>query len=496
MPRCRPCWPGRRRRSRRGTVTTVPDFLAAARQVADAILYEGYLLYPYRGSARKNQSRFQFGVLMPPAYHDVDASEPSVSQTDCLLEAPEDAGVTVIARFLHLRRRQVEVEDGAGGSCPVSSVQVDGAEVTTWDEAAEREHRATVPLAELLNGGVDSAFEVPGSESAETLTDGAGHSAGRLVRRQAPLTAVIRLRAERLPGPYGALRLRLTIENRTAPDGPLRRREDGLRFALIATHALIHVPGGRFLSPTDPPEWAAPYAEACTNVATWPVLAGPEECRELVLSSPVILYDHPRIAAESAGDLFDATEIDEILTLRTLALTDEERREARATDPRAAELLDRLDGLPPEMLERMHGAIRYLGPPAGEPADTPGTGVPVAGGGGARGPAAATQDRSVPWWDPGSDTSVSPETDHILIGGVRVARGSRVRMRPGARRADAQDLFLAGRSALVEAVLHDVDGNVHLALTPEDDPAADLQRGHGRFLYFAPDEVEPLEAPT
>jgi hypothetical protein len=477
-------------------VTAAAEFLADARRVADAILYEGYLLYPYRGSARKNRSRFQFGVLMPPAYHDVDASEPSVSQTECLLEGPDEARVTVIARFLHLQRRQVEVGDGAGGFRPVASVRVDDAEVTTWDEAAEREHRATVPLAALLAGGVDSAFEVPGGESAEALTDRAGRVAGRLVRRQAPLATVIRLRAERLPGPYGALRLRLTIENRTSPDGPLRCREDGLRFALIAAHALIHVPGGKFLSLTDPPEWAAPYAQACVNVATWPVLAGPEECRELMLSSPVILYDHPRIAAESAGDLFDSTEIDEILTLRTLALTDEEKREARATDPRAADLLDRLDGLPPEMLERMHGAIRYLGPPAPAGAGQPGAGVPMAGTPEAGAAASAAQDRPVPWWDPASDTSVSPESDHILIAGVRVARGSRVVMRPGARRADAQDLFLAGRSALVEAVVHDVDGNVHLAVTPEDDPTADLQRGHGRFMYFAPDEVEPLEVPT
>jgi len=465
-------------------VTAAGEFLADARRVADAILYEGYLLYPYRASARKNQSRFQFGVLMPPAYREIDASEPSVSQTECLLEAPDDAQVTVIARFLHLQRRQAEVGDGAGGFRPVASVRVDDAEVTTWDEAAEREHRVTVPLAALLDGGVDAAFEVPGSESAETLTDRAGRPAGRLVRWQAPLAAVLRLRAERLPGPYGALRLRLTTENGTSPDGPLRRREDGLRFALIAAHALVHVPGGRFLSLTDPPEWAAPYVQACVNTATWPVLAGPEECRELVLSSPVILYDHPRIAAESAGDLFDSTEIDEILTLRTLALTDEEKREARATDPLAAGLLDRLDGLPPEMLERMHGAIRYLGPPAA-------AGRPEAGAA-----ASAAQDRSVPWWDPGSDASVSPESDHIEIAGVRVARGSRVVMRPGARRADAQDLFLAGRSARVEAVFQDVDGQVHLAVTPEDDPAADLQRGHGRFLYFAPDEVEPLEVPT
>jgi len=75
---------------------------------------------------------------------------------------------------------------------------------------------------------------------------------------------------------------------------------------------------------------------------------------------------------------------------------------------------------------------------------------------------------------------------------VRVASGSRVIMRPGIRRADAQDLFLAGRAATVQAVLHDVDGDVHLAVSPDQDPAAELQRSHGRFLYFAPDEVEPL----
>ena len=106
------------------------------------------------------------------------------------------------------------------------------------------------------------------------------------------------------------------------------------------------------------------------------MLAGPQDCRDLMLSSPVILYDHPEIAAESAGDLFDATEIDEILTLRTLTLTDAEKRQARATDSRAAELMDRLDDMPPEMLDRMHGAIRYL-------RSAPGGGAALGGGGGA-----------------------------------------------------------------------------------------------------------------
>jgi hypothetical protein len=130
----------------------------------------------------------------------------------------------------------------------------------------------------------------------------------------------------------------------------------------------------------------------------------------------------------------------------------------------------------------MHGAIRYLSPGPGKAAAAPPTFTEA----GERPPA--------PWWDPGSDTTVSPETDHVLVAGVKVARGSRVRMRPGARRTDAQDLFLTGREALVEAVLHDVDGQVHVAVSPVSDPLAELQRNHGRFLYFAPDELEPVEA--
>jgi hypothetical protein len=515
-----------------GRATVAPAFAEHARRVADAILYEGYLLYPYRGSAQKNQERFQFGVLMPPAYRSVDECEPSATQTECVLECPADAEIEVTLRFLQLQRRTVQARSPHGFS-DVGSLEVDGAEVTPWDEAAERQHRAAAPLTVLLEKEIESPFHIAADETTEDITDAAGHVAGRLIRRRAALSGVIRMSAERLPGPYGALRLRVRVENHTEPDGPLRRRADGLRFALVAAHSLIGVPGGRFLSMTEPPEWAAAMVGGCVNTATWPVLAGPGDCRELMLSSPVILYDHPEIAAESAGELFDSTEIDEILTLRTMTLTDAEKRAARSTDPKAAELLDRLDHLPPEMLERMHGAIRYLKPAApsrsggaalGGGGPAPGGEIPEFGGfpqiggfpqpgefpefggfpesagfpegagpppGGGQ-PGDPARPGQAPWWDPGADRSVSPETDHVLIGGIRVARGSRVRMCPGARRADAQDLFLTGRTALVEAVLFDVDGHVHLALVPDDDPAAEMQRNHGRFLYFAPDEVEPL----
>jgi hypothetical protein len=468
-----------------------PGHLEHARKVADAILYEGYLLYPYHKAAQKNQVRFQFGVLMPRGYDVVDPHESGESQTECLLECADDAEIQVLVRFLHLQRRTVQgVSPQTGDLHDVGTLQLDGSEYTSFDEAAEREQRITVGVASLLASDSSVDFHISAGTATEDVTDGRGLLAGRLVREWSALAGSIRLHAERVAGPYQALKLRVQVENITSPPEGLGSRDDGLAHALIAAHSLLAVPGGTFLSMTDPPEWAAAEVAACQNEGTWPVLAGPAGCTELMLSSPVILYDHPEVAAESAGDLYDATEIDEILTLRTLTLTDAEKRLARATDSRASDLIDRLDDMPPEVLERMHGAIRYLrSAPAGANAGSgPGSGA---------GPAPDITARpSVPWWDPGADASVSPETDHVVIEGVRVARNSRVVMQPGSRRADAQDLFLAGREAIVEAVLSDVDGHVHLAVTPVDDPAADLQRNHGRFLYFAPDEVNPLPGPA
>jgi len=466
-----------------------PDHLEHACRVADAILYEGYLLYPYHKAAQKNQVRFQFGVLMPRGYEIVDGSEASFCQTECLAECRADAQVQVVVRFLQLQQRiavpsssemlqRESVPPDTWSGPAASTVTVDGAAYTSFDEAAEREQRVTATVPELLGGGACHEFHIPAGEATQQLTDSSGEVAGFLVRRWAALDGMIRLHALRVAGPFQALRLTVQVENTTKPSAPLRNRDDGLRRALIAAHSLIGLSGGKFLSMTDPPEWATAAVAACQNSGTWPVLAGPDDCASLMLSSPVILYDHPEVAAESPGDLFDATEIDEILTLRTLALTDAEKRLARATDSRAAELLDRIDDMPPEVLERMHGAIRYLR--SGQ-------------AGTATGRASQVTDRpSVPWWDPGSDASVSPEADHVLIDGIPVARNSRVLMQPGSRRADAQDLFLTGREAIVEAVLFDVDGQVHLAVTPADDPAADLHRSHGRFLYFAPDEVVPV----
>jgi hypothetical protein len=472
-----------------------------ARKVADAVLYEGYLLYPYRASAAKNQARWQFGVLMPRLWSEAGPDEPWATQTECLLE-PEDATtVRVLVRFLHVQSKTVEeVDVEAGTFREVGALPVDGSELAPWDEATEQEMTVEAPLARLLEGELVTSFERPGGRRVEPVHTAAGKLAGRTVRRRWPVMGTVKLAALRLDGPYGLIRLRLVVENASAWQDPKADRGTALRRSLVAAHSLIGIDRGVFLSLLDPPEWAKPFAEACANLHTWPVLIGDEGRRDAMLSSPIILYDHPTIAPESPGDLFDATEIDEILTLRTMALTEAEKREARATDERAAAIIDRVDNMPPELLERLHGAVRYLrgveGAEEGPEIDPPGIPSPLGGLATATGPTTDTPEphppELVPWWDPGADRTVSPETDGVMVAGVMVAKGSRVRLRPGQRRADAQDMFLADREATVEAVFLDVDGNRHLAVTLDEDPAADLQRWHGRYLYFSPDEVETL----
>jgi hypothetical protein len=442
-----------------------------ARKIADAVLYEGYVLYPYRASSGKNQVRWQFGVLAPRQWSDAGGCEHCWSQTECLLEGGFELAGKV--RFLQIQRRIVEesVDADLDTFREVESLEAEGELWTSWDEAIERE----VDFAESSESSRGEhliEFEFPASRATEAIVTRSGRRVGRFVRESTALKGTIRLFAEPIEESRALRRLRLQIENVTLWHDATASRDVVMRSSMLGVHALLEAKRGKFVSLIDPPEWAKGAVQRCSNVRTWPVMVGNEGDRDVVLSSPIILYDYPQIAPESPGDLYDATEIDEILTLRTMTLTEDEKRQARATDPRAAAIIDRVDDMPPEILDRLHGALRYLR------AATTKT---------------ETQTEPPPWWDPGADASVSPETDRVQVGEVSVSKGCRVRLRPGPRRSDAQDMFLAGKTARVEAVYFDVEEKEYLAVTLEDDPAADFMQTHGRFLYFYPDEVEPLE---
>lgn len=434
-----------------------------ARAIADAVLYEGYLLYPYRGTSSKNQSRWQWGVLGPPGAAEAGIGEDDRLSTQFLVDGAD--AITLVVRFLQLQHRSAERDTGCGRYQPVDELTTPSGSWLSWDEAVESE-RAFGPF-ELGEAPGQWSLPVAAPSGADTeLVTG-----GRLVRTREQVCATLSVGVER----EDALRLvTVTLNNAgTSATG----KADAIARSLIGTHIIAEAVDGAFVSLLDPPERAAAAAARCRQRRCFPVLAGLPGETGLLLVSPIILYDHPEIAEQSEGALYDATEIDELLTLRVMTMTDTEKAAARATDPLAAQIIDRCDAMSPESMQRLHGVLRdpHLGEPAGRPDLIP-----------------AVPD-GVPWWDPLADNAVRPDIDAVLVNGVAVARGSRVRLHP-ARRADAQDLFFSGKTARVSAVHQDVDGNQHVGVVVDDDPAADLHDWYGRYLYFAPDEVEPLEA--
>jgi hypothetical protein len=285
------------------------------RAIADAVLYEGYLLWPYRRSATKNQRRWTFGGVFPRAHSDRHPDDRWRVRAECLVEGDGDVAVT--ARFLQVVRRRVT---GA-------------ARYNDWDEAVERE----------LGPG---PFELPAGEAVERLEE------GDVARTWERLEG--RLDVRREPG-----RVLVELANTTPWDGD--DREAALRHAFCSAHVVLHAHGAAFVSQQDPPARLRDATAALRNEGLWPVLVGAPGSRETVLASPFILEDHPRIAPESPGDLFDGGEIDQLLVLNILSLTDEEKEEMRASDPRARKILERTEALTPEELMRLHGAIREFG---------------------------------------------------------------------------------------------------------------------------------------
>jgi hypothetical protein len=301
---------------------------AAVEQVASALLYEGYLLYPYRRSAVKNRQRFNFGVIFPEAHARAEAGDAGEMRTECLIQGDAAARLDVSVRFLHLFVRTPE-QPGE----------------PAWHDAMER--NITVPgvaLRDLVALPRSVAFAFPAAAQPG---------------RQLGLTGRVELGVEAAGD--ATWRVRVTILNRTALGAePSSDRDELLLRSLVSAHTILRVAGGDFVSLTDPPEALRPAAAACRNLGTWPVLAGDEHFRSTMLSSPIIVGDYPTVAPESPGDFFDGTEMDEMLSLRILTLTDEEKREMGATDERARRLLERTEQLGEADLMRLHGVLRQI----------------------------------------------------------------------------------------------------------------------------------------
>jgi hypothetical protein len=431
--------------------------LEVVEKVADAVMYEGYVLYPYRASALKNRLRWQFGVVAPREYSERCGGESWHAQAECPVEPGRRPRLTVKVRCLQLQRRRIEepIDGDPAGWRECERVISDGREFLTWDEAVPQAIvQGGMALEELCIREHMTPFHLANAQDKEVLYSAKGDRVARITRERWPVSAVLRVAATRSGD---LVKVRVRVENTTEwSDSGSLDRGVVLRQSLIGCHFLLHVEDAQFVSLMDPPSHAVNAVKSCVNEHMWSVLAGVSPSRDLMLSSPIILYDYPAVAPESSGNFFDATEMDEMLTLRVMTMTDLEKREAAATDERAKVIVDRAAGSDSGNMASLHGAIRsfeeLLNPPS----------------------------------DP------SPEQAFVDVGTVRLSRGHRVRLTPN-KRGDSMDMFLTGRLATITSVHRDLEDRVYVAVTLDDDPGADLRQAYGRFFYFSPDEIRPIE---
>jgi hypothetical protein len=375
-------------------------------RLLETLVYEGYALYPYTPGATKNATPTPFGIVYPPAYavdgpHTFDRARMQLVVDPAAPDAPIRAAVV----FLE--------PTGEGHKCVERRIEL-----------------GPVALDELVRRdvSVEFGFDAVG-----------GHA---------------RMSATPLDG--GLHRIALCAHNSTAVPEALDRAT-ALRSAMLSTHLVVQAPGSRFASPVAPGPGAAPAVADCDHVNIFPVLATHSD--DTVLGAAIVLPDHPQIAPESHGDLFDATEIEEALLLHVLALSDGERAAIAEQDPKVRAMLERAEAAGPEEIARLRGRVTI-----GE---------------------IAPEHRPGP-----ADVAGEPE---VRVAGVTYRRGAKVWLRPLPGRAP-QDSVWADRLATIERIYRDYEDGVHIAVTVDDDPGQPLMRDIGRYLYFKPSEVEVVAA--
>jgi hypothetical protein len=441
--------------------------------IVRAVLYEGYILYPYRPSSRKNQrERFTFGRVYPRAYSDSqNGVEPCLMQTECLLRPPgESQTLEVSLRFLQASWREVGLLPAPVTEWPsdpgaepevqlVPSLMAAGILYQTWQEAVERS--VTLPPEILLGPRhfFHQTFHFDASRTTEPIRDETGQIVAVLHRRHEALDGELEVTVA--PGKVpGCRRVTVRVWNDTQlTDDLLEDTGAVLMRTFASTHTVLQAPGGNFVSLTDPDPLYAGEARECRNVGTWPVLVGDAKVahHDTVLSSPVILYDFPAIAPESPTEFFDSTEIDQMLSLRVLTMTDEEKREMRDVDPLARRLLERASSLGAEDFLHMHGTMRDM-------------------------------HRSEDFFNP------AERLHSVVVGGGPVRPGDRVKVKPKGR-ADALDVLFKEKTAVVEAIEQTLEGAIQVAVVFDDDPGKDLgmTRQPGHRFFYATDELEAVK---
>jgi len=326
-----------------------------ARKVANSVLYEGYMLYPYRPSAIKNRQRWSFGILYPPTYAEVlSGTERSCMHTECLVQGDAEAAIQIELRFLHFFARQVFQRTHDPDEA-VPALTIDSRLFESGDEGNER---SAVFHFQPREGNRNFAFSFPGGSQGEELQDSAGEMVGKVSHSPQEVRGTVAFKAEEVR--QDIWKLSIDVDNQTLLGTNPQDRSAALLSSLLSAQLILTANAAQFISLLDPPEDLKQAVAACRNIGNFPVLLGCEGEHEIMLCSPILLYDYPQVAPESIGDFYDSTEMDEMLTLRVMTLTDAEKSQMRLAGDRARKLLELTEATTREQLMRTHGTIREL----------------------------------------------------------------------------------------------------------------------------------------
>ena len=326
------------------------------------LLYEGYALYPYHRSAIKNQKPVPFGVIFPQLYSTYNPHAHSLMQTQCIISGNKNINLKITVRFLHLVKtglfeNSADQDINTSDHLPLADIVVDGKSYHAGWQTIERTLSSGILLADqLIQNGKDMIIEFDSMTESRNLDNQNGESIAKQVYATTSIRGNVHINTVPIAGRENAFRITLTVTNATPVDNPMKiSRDEVLSQSFLSTHALLETTNAKFISHQDPGEDWAPLIKACDNRNTWPILIDDEDTT--LLSSPIILSDHPQINPLSHGDLFDGTEIEEALLLHVSVLSDEEKQRISLGDEKLKAMLTKVSQVTPEELLRFHSGL-------------------------------------------------------------------------------------------------------------------------------------------
>ncbi len=313
------------------------------KNLANTLLYEGYSLFPYHRSAIKNQKPIPFGVIYPKKYNEYNQHAHSSMKSECIIAGNDDLSLNISVRFLHLIKIKADKQNTK------ENVQ-DEAECD-WQTIEREINSGDLKVSELIKNkktiqiSFDKLNEDNNDEIKVNYINSVSEISGKVV-----------IEASFVKNVENIFRITVSVSNDSLLENAEKiTRDEALPQSFLSTHIILNAIDGEFISSQNPTENFTSVVSQCENIGTWPILV--DESNTTMLSSPIILYDYPKINPQSKGDLFDSLEIEEALMLHFAVMSDDEKNRIAKSDEKLRAMINKVSNVTPEELINLHGGM-------------------------------------------------------------------------------------------------------------------------------------------